>query len=367
MQTVDVNTLREWLAEGKPVTVLDVRPAEDRAQWSIPGSLHVDAYDALKDGRPDALDGVAVPPDRPIVTVCSRGKVSQIAAERLRAKGVQALSLEGGMQAWSLAWNTAEVPLSLRDARLLQVRRTGKGCLSYLLGSGDSAAVIDAALDPSVYMRLAESRGWRIRFVFDTHVHADHLSRSKMLSELAGASLLMPAQRRVQFDFRPLSDGDVVQIGSVQLSALRTPGHTVESTCYLLDDACLFTGDTLFLAAVGRPDLHADEQEARERARTLYQSLGRLRKLPPHLLVLPGHTSEPVAFDGIPLTAALGEVFSRLNDRLLSENAFVTRLLAHLPPAPPNYQQVVELNERGSAVGVDVTELEAGANRCAAG
>ncbi len=223
------------------------------------------------------------------------------------------------------------------------------------------------SLEPGVYIRMAESQGWRIRYVLDSHVHADHVSRSRVLSEQTGASLLMPAQRRVQFDFRPLSDGDVVQIGSVQLSALKTPGHTAESTCYLLDDACLFTGDTLFLAAVGRPDLHANEQEARERARSLFQSLGRLRSLPPHLPVLPGHASQPVAFDGLPLTASLAEVFSRLNDWLLSEDAFVTRLLARLPPVPPNYQQIVELNERGTTAGLDVTELEAGANRCAVG
>jgi glyoxylase-like metal-dependent hydrolase (beta-lactamase superfamily II)/rhodanese-related sulfurtransferase len=367
MLTVDVDTLRDWLAEGEAVTVLDVRSAEDRAQWSIPGSLHVDAYEALKEGRLDALDGVLAPPDCQIVTVCNRGKVSRIAAEQLRAKGVRALSLEGGMQAWSLAWNTAEVPLSLGDARVLQVRRTGKGCLSYLLGSGDSAAVIDASLDPGVYVRLAESRGWRIRYVFDSHVHADHLSRSRMLAEQTGASLLMPAQRRVQFDFRPLSDGDAVKIGSLNISVLTTPGHTAESTCYLLDDACLFTGDTLFLAAVGRPDLHANEEEARDRAHSLFQSLGRLRELSAHLLVLPGHASEPVAFDGVPLTASLEEVFSRLSDRLLSEDGFVTQLLAKLPPAPPNYLRVVEINERGTMAGVDATELEAGANRCAVG
>src|SRR6266436_3733304 len=107
MAKVDVDTLREWLAAGKPVTVLDVRSEEDRVQWSIPGSLHVDAYDALKQGRLDALDSIAAPADRPIVTVCNRGIVSQIAAEQLHARGVQALSLEGGMHAWSLAWNTA--------------------------------------------------------------------------------------------------------------------------------------------------------------------------------------------------------------------------------------------------------------------
>jgi glyoxylase-like metal-dependent hydrolase (beta-lactamase superfamily II) len=135
----------------------------------------------------------------------------------------------------------------------------------------------------------------------------------------------------------------------------------------MLDGACLFTGDTLFLASVGRPDLHADEEEARDRAHLLFQSLGRLQRLSPELLVLPGHASEPISFDGVPLTASLEEVFSRLQHRLLSEDAFVSRILAHLPPAPPNYQQVVELNERGILSGVDVTELEAGANRCAVG
>src|ERR1700730_15355532 len=109
MEKIDVDTLRKWLAEGKPVTVLDVRAEQDRAQWSIPGSLHVNAYSALKEGRGGALDGVDVPPDRPIVTVCNRGKVSQIGAEQLQARGVPALSLEGGMQAWSLAMASLRV------------------------------------------------------------------------------------------------------------------------------------------------------------------------------------------------------------------------------------------------------------------
>ena len=107
MPQVDVATLCEWLASNTPVTVLDVRTDEDRAQWSIPGSLHVNAYDALKQRNPNALAGVTLPAGRPIVTVCNRGKVSRIAAERLRAEGFEALSLEGGMQAWSLAWNIA--------------------------------------------------------------------------------------------------------------------------------------------------------------------------------------------------------------------------------------------------------------------
>jgi rhodanese-related sulfurtransferase len=157
MAKIDAETLRAWLAEGKPVAVLDIRSAEDRAQWSIPGSLHFDAYTALKEGRPGALDRVAIPADRPIVTVCNKGIVSQIAAEVLQAKGAHVLSLDGGMQAWSLAWNTAEVAIPLPDVRITQVRRTGKGCLSYLVGSGDSAAVIDASVDARVYMETGRA------------------------------------------------------------------------------------------------------------------------------------------------------------------------------------------------------------------
>jgi len=365
MGDITVKTLRDWLAEHKPVAVLDVRAQEDRDQWSIPGSMHLDAYESLKQGRSDALAGFEPPAHGPIVTVCGRGKVSQIAAEQLRARGLNAISLIGGMQAWSLAWNVAEVPLTVSDAQFLQIRRTGKGCLSYILGSADSAAVIDASVEPGVYTQLAEAHGWRIRYVLDTHVHADHLSRSKVLAEQSGATLFMPEQHRVHFDFSPLADGAAVQVGSTALTVLRTPGHTGESTCYLLNNSCLMTGDTLFLGAVGRPDLHANESEARERSSLLFRSLCRLRSLPQQLLVLPAHTGTPVAFDGVPLAESLEDVFARLSCWFTSEDAFVTRLLSRLPPPPPNYHQIVDLNERGASPAMDVTELEAGANRCA--
>src|SRR5207247_9789801 len=127
-------TLRTWLEEGRPVTVLDVRPAAERQEWAIPGSIHVDAYDALLAHDPAALAVVDVPSDGPVVTVCAAGKTSLIAAEQLAARGVEALSLEGGMKAWSLAWNAAEVPIPGSSVRVIQVRRTGKGCRSYLIG-----------------------------------------------------------------------------------------------------------------------------------------------------------------------------------------------------------------------------------------
>src|SRR5688500_10955697 len=245
------------LAERQPVTVLDIRKAEDRAEWSIPGSLHIDAYEALKAGDPGALADATISMDAPVVTICGAGKVSITAMEQLRARGYDARSLAGGMKAWSLAWNSAEVPVPGSAATVVQVRRTGKGCLSYLIGNNDEAIVIDAALPPEVYQHLAASHGWTITRVLDTPVHADHLSRSRLLAEQTGATLHLPEQDRVSFHFTPIRDGDTLSIGSSRLTPMRTPGHTLESTSYLLDERALFTGDTLFLAGVGRPDLEA--------------------------------------------------------------------------------------------------------------
>ncbi|MEW5957460.1 MAG: MBL fold metallo-hydrolase [Chloroflexota bacterium] len=363
--TIDVETLRVLLERRQPVTVLDIRPVADRAEWAIPGSMHLAAYDRLKANDPNALTGLNLPGDWPIVTVCGAGQTSLIAAEQLRARGFEVFSLAGGMKAWSLAWNLAETPLPGSETQIVQVRRTGKGCLSYLIGSQGVAGVIDPALEPEIYLSLARRYGWDITAVLDTHIHADHLSRARKLAERAGATLYLPAQNRVTYAFQPLGDNEELHIGAARLTALHTPGHTGESACYLLEDRALFTGDTLFLAAVGRPDLEAAAEEVRRRAQLLYHSLQRLLTLPPETLILPGHTSEPIPFDGKPVTTSLAEAGKRIELLRLSENAFVESILSRIPPTPPNHHRIVQLNEAGVLPEGDPTELEAGANRCA--
>ena len=365
MKQIDVDTLRDWLENGQPVTVLDIRSSDDRAQWSIPGSMHVNAYAALKAGDPNALQQVELPVGRPVVTICNAGVVSQVAAEQLSLRGMDAAALVGGMKSWSLAWNTAELPLG--DVIVIQVRRTGKGCLSYLMASDAQAVVIDASLDPTVYVRLADQRGWAIRYVLDTHVHADHLSRSRILAELTGARLLVPHQNRTRFAFSPVRDGDTVAFGNATLGALATPGHTSESTSYLVNGQALFTGDTLFLSSVGRPDLKASSTEAESRARMIFRSLQHLLELSGQTIVFPGHTSEPPAIDGRPICDELNRVSSRIAAWLQSEDDFVRTILDRIPPTPLNYLKIVELNEAGALPEGDVTDLEAGANRCAVG
>ena len=362
--------LRDALDRHEPLTIVDVRPSAERAEWSIPGSLHVDAYDSLRAGDRSGITAFAsqLSKDHPVVTVCAKGRTSMLAAEALDALGFNVLSLSGGMAAWTGAWNTAAVTVPARiRTDVVQVRRTGKGCLSYIIGSDAEAAVIDPGVDPAVYLALAQERGWRITAVLDTHVHADHVTRAFELSERCGAALYLPEQGRVTRVHLPLRDGDVIGIGHTTLQAVRTPGHTHESTCYLIADVAVCTGDTLFLNTVGRPDLAADDpDEPRQRATALYHSLHeRLLGLADDVIVLPGHSSEALAFDGVPFAAPIGQVRKAVKLAALDEEAFVSTVLARIPETPPNHLQIVRINEGKEELPADLVALEAGANRCA--
>jgi len=191
------------------------------------------------------------------------------------------------------------------------------------------------------------------------------LSRARQLAEAEGAELLLPEQRRVHFPFAAIGDGDRISLGAATITAQRTPGHTDESTSYVLNGKTVFTGDTLFVRGVGRPDLHADAEGARQRARALFDSLTRLRALGPEVLVLPAHTSEPIAFDERAIAGRMGDLETWLSEWLESEQTFVERLVSRLPATPPNFSRIVELNEAGDLPAGDPTDLEAGANRCA--
>ena len=362
--------LRAALEASEPLTVLDVRPAAERAEWSIPGSVHVDAYATLRAGDRSVLAEFArtLPPDRPVVTVCAKGRTSLLAAEALDDLGFTVSSLSGGMAGWTGAWNIADVVLPPRArARVVQVRRIGKGCLSYLVGSDAQAAVIDPAVDPAVFVELARQRGWTITAVLDTHVHADHVTRAYELAQRCGAPLYLPRQERVGLPHTALDDGAVVRVGSSTLRALRTPGHTHESTCYVVDDVAVCSGDTLFLDTVGRPDLAAvDPEEPKQRASALFHSLHeRLLRLPDDMMVMPGHASVALPFDRNAFAAPLRQVRAAVKLAALDEPAFVSTVLARIPETPPNHLQIVRINEGKEDVPADLITLEAGANRCA--
>ncbi len=361
---IDVKTLSGWLSEKKPVTILDVRPKQEREEWSIPESVHADVFDELKANNPGVLDSINLPNNMPVVTVCAGGKTSLIAAGYLNQNGFDAYSLEGGMKAWNYAWNTAEMIFS-DELKIIQVRRSAKGCLSYIVGSKNEAIVIDASLDPNEYVQLANNNGWEIRYVMDTHIHADYISRTRELAEASGATHFMINKAKVDFSYVPVKDADVIKFGNSFLEIIHSPGHTWESTSFRIADKAIFTGDTLFIDGVGRPDLKADREETIEKSKQLHHSLMSMISLPSSILVFPAHTSKAVPFDDKLITETIGRLKDKLDLLKFTEEAFIQYTLLRIPPTPPNYLTIAKLNKQGSYKGYQPSDLEAGANHCA--
>lgn len=357
--------LAERLAAGG-MTVLDVRAD---AEWPIEAPTahlrHVPAATALADPARLAreLDG-------PVVVVCNRGRTAVPVAEALRARGVDAHVLAGGMQGWLGALQAHPVCTNLpAGGSCIQVQRPGRGCLSYLLASGGEALVVDPAPDAAFYEALAAEQGARITDVVDTHLHADHLSGARELAERAGATLRLPAaalERGIAYADRvtALHDGDVLRIGDLELRALALPGHTTDMTGLVVADGiALIGGDSLFADGIARPDLQrGDAEGARAMARLLHATLHeRVLSLGDDTVLLPGHTHPGVQLEAIAPT--LGEVRAVVGELATDDpRMFAELLLADMPPRPANYEAVIAVN---AGIRPFDPELEAGGNACA--
>jgi hydroxyacylglutathione hydrolase len=235
-------------------------------------------------------------------------------------------------------------------------------CASYLFGcsSHRKLAVVDphAAL-VDAYVAAAEDAGLPIVAVFETHVQADHVSGLPSLVEATGATAYLPAGAGVEFAHVPLADGEVVELGNTVVRALAVPGHAPAHHAYVVADRrrgteepwLVFTGDSLLVGDVGRPDLHAGDDRVAA-AHTLYASLGRLLELPDHITVFPGHYAGSVCgrtLSGNPFSTIGFE--RRHNSALRHEdaNSFAAALLADLPPAPVDQKAILTANRAGSA------------------
>jgi glyoxylase-like metal-dependent hydrolase (beta-lactamase superfamily II) len=233
------------------------------------------------------------------------------------------------------------------------------GCASYLFGclTHRQLAVVDpheALVDD--YLAAAEPTGAPIVAVFETHVQADHVSGLPALVEATGATAYLPAGAPVEFEHHPLGDGDVVELGNTHVRALATPGHAPAHHAYVISDLrrgtnepwLVFTGDSLLVGDVGRPDLHAGGDPL-PFARELHGSIRRLLELPDGVLVLPSHFAGSVCgrtLSGNPFST-IG--FERAHNPALAEDRerFAAGLLADLPPAPADQAAIVAVNRAG--------------------
>ena len=232
-------------------------------------------------------------------------------------------------------------------------------CASYLFGCTtlNKLAVVDPHVElVDAYLAAAERVGVPIVAVFETHVQADHVSGLPALVEATGATAYLPAGAEVEFTHEQLADGDVVELGNTVVRTVATPGHAPEHNAYLVADRrrtdqpwLAFTGDSLLVGDVGRPDLHA-HGDPEPLARTLHVSLAKLLELPDHVLVYPSHFGGSVcgrALSGNPFSS-IG--FERLHNGALQHDdaaSFARALLVDLPPAPAGQAEIVAANRSG--------------------
>jgi len=228
------------------------------------------------------------------------------------------------------------------------------GCAAYLFGCGGlgKCAVVDAhERDLDAYAEFAASKGMQITHVIDTHVHADHRSGGPALAKKVGAAYCLHESADVAFPFAPLRDGQEVELGNTRVKVLHTPGHTPESVCLVVTDLrraadpwFVFTGDTLFVGAVGRPDLPG---HARENAGELYDSIhAKLLSLPDDLEVYPGHFSGSVCGAGMSGKPSSTIAFEKRWNPLLSKTRedFVDAL-SDVPPKPAAMERILRTNQ----------------------
>src|SRR6266567_592487 len=236
---------------------------------------------------------------------------------------------------------------------LRQFLHTDPVAASYVFGCGGKAigAVVDPLGDTAPYLRTSEGTGMRIRYVIDTHLHADHVSAARELAKAAEAEYVLFAGANVNFPFRKVRDGDVLELGNVLVKVLHTPGHTPEHISLLVTDRTrgddpwfVLTGHTLMVGDLGRTELATSAEEG---ARALFQSVQRLKALPDYLEVLPGAYSGSVcgrSLSGKPMSTIGFEKRHNKAFRIADEDAFLSFMLTEVPPAPPQASEIRAIN-----------------------
>ncbi len=229
------------------------------------------------------------------------------------------------------------------------------GCVSYMFGCGSKgkAVVVDPHRDTDLYLEEAQRQKVKIVHIIDTHTHADHVSGARVLAERLGIEPSYHSEAPLNFSFRRLEDGDVLEAGNTLLKVLHTPGHTPDSISLVVTDKrrgdeiwFVLTGDTLFIGDVGRPDLGYENPE--DGARQIFRSIhNKLLTLPDYVEIFPAHISGSVCgrfMSGKPSSTIGFEKKFNLMLQIQDEEEFVRKLTEGIPPRPRGMEEIVRKN-----------------------
>ena len=348
MPTITAEELKKKLDAGGQVIILDVSEPFEYGDWHIPCAINYPISRVMRNPEIEA------PKDSEIIAVCAHGMRSAAAVRYLQAAGFENVySMTGGMVEWNGVYDTIKI-----NDKITQVRRVGKGCLSYMISSDGEAVIIDPTIDVEFFTKLAEKSGCKIVAALDTHAHADHASGGRLIAKKLGVPYYAPDEVGKAASIK---EGDEISAGSLTISVMSAPGHTPGSLIYKIN-RFVFTGDTLFVDAVGRPDLGQNPEDS---APILYDTIQKLLAMPDETIVLPAHAEITGIKQGLPVLESIEEL-RELPLLKKSKDQFVTFMIETRAPTPENFEIIKEYNTGKIVIDTleEFRELEAGANRC---
>jgi glyoxylase-like metal-dependent hydrolase (beta-lactamase superfamily II)/rhodanese-related sulfurtransferase len=372
-KSISAEKFYEKIKGKQDFVLLDVRSKQVAEEWSLDfeniKTINY-PYFKLTEKIPEELEN-KLDLDTEIIVVCTKGESSEMVTESLRSEGYNASSLATGTNGWSMVYKQRQIPKKNDNIKVYQYERPSSGCLAYMIISDDEAVVIDPLKQYSnTYIKDAESHDASIEYIIDTHIHADHISGFDSLSEQTDATKIMyknAKERGVEYEFRTVEHGDTIKFGSDYLEVINTPGHTTDMTSYYIDNI-LFTGDSLFLDSIARPDLE-DQDKAEDMAEVLYQTIKDMFNLPNNTIIAPGHKSGIHPLDTLnnTFTSELQDVKDNLDILDYNTDEFVNYILEDMPPRPANYESIIQINKGLKYVSEsEEYQLELGPNNCSA-
>ena len=350
--TISVHQAFDRMRAG--AVMVDVRDADEYAEAHVAGTGLVPLPE---------LDArlAEFPKDRELLLLCRSGRRSGLAQDGLidRFGYTDVANVEGGI----LAWEEAGLPIvKTETTNPMFFKQFYLGCLahaSYLIGSNGVGAVIDPQRDVDTYVDAARDAGLEIRYIFETHVHADFVSGHRELAARTGAAIVFGHRAGATFDHVAARDGDRIDIGSLRFDIMETPGHTPEGICILVTDTAnasepvrLLTGDTLFIGDVGRPDLIGSKGfSATDMAAMLYDSLHeKILKLDDAVEVFPAHGAGSLCGRSMSTERSSTIGVQRATNHALqsmTKPEFIELMTTGLPEQPAYFALDAEMNRNG--------------------